>query len=85
MAVTDMSRTGSYAAPRRGYDPRLILSYVPLMIVVGLLVLVPLVWMISTSFKGRQEFYSATATLLPLHPTLINYRYVLTQLGYMPV
>jgi ABC-type glycerol-3-phosphate transport system permease component len=60
------------------------LSFVPL-ILVALLVLVPLIWMLSTSFKGRQEFYSATATLIPLQPTLINYRYVLTQLGYLPI
>jgi ABC-type glycerol-3-phosphate transport system permease component len=84
MAATGMSRTAGHAASRRAYDARLILSYVPL-IAVSLLVLVPLIWMISTSFKGRQEFYSATATLVPLHPTLINYRYVLTQLGYLPI
>jgi ABC-type glycerol-3-phosphate transport system permease component len=84
MAATDATRTGSYAASHRGASPRVLMSYVPL-IVVGLLVLVPLIWMISTSFKGRQEFYSATATLVPLHPTLINYRYVLTQLGYLPI
>jgi ABC-type glycerol-3-phosphate transport system permease component len=84
LAVTDMSRTEGHAASHRRSYSSIILSYVPL-IVVSLLVLVPLIWMISTSFKGRQEFYSATATLVPLHPTLINYRYVLTQLGYLPI
>ena len=41
--------------------------------------------MVSTSFKGRKEFYDATATLFPVHPSLINYQYVLTQLGHLPI
>lgn len=75
----------SAAAPGWRRSPlRVVGEYLPL-ILVSLLVLIPLIWMISTSFKGRQEFYSATATLVPLHPTLINYRYILTQLGDLPI
>src|SRR6185437_10549574 len=68
----------------RSYYVRATIFYVPL-VIVTLTILVPLVWMVSTSFKGRQEFYSATASLLPFHPTLVNYQYVLTQLGYLPI
>jgi ABC-type glycerol-3-phosphate transport system permease component len=80
-----MSGAPATALDRRrtaGWGPAL--AYVPL-VVVCLLILVPLIWMVSSSFKGRQEFYAASATLLPLHPTLINYQYILTQLGDLPV
>src|SRR5579883_1982300 len=80
--LTSVRLAGS--AHTRRHWVQVALSYIPL-IVVSLLILVPLIWMVSTSFKGRQEFYSATASLIPLHPTLINYRYVLTQLGYLPI
>lgn len=83
MEATDLSRA-RLSSSRRVKPFQVALSYVPL-ILVALLVLVPLIWMVSTSFKGRQEFYSTTATLIPLQPTLINYRYVLTQLGYLPI
>ncbi len=84
MVASELPRSGIETAHQRGYHFRTILSYVPL-VIVSLLVLIPLIWMVSTSFKGRQEFYAATATLFPLHPTLINYRYVLTQLGFLPI
>lgn len=73
------------ALPARRQSPLGVLAtYLPLLLM-SLLVLVPLIWMVSTSFKGRQEFYSATSSLVPLHPTLINYRYILTQLGDLPI
>lgn len=84
MAISNTSQVQVYTTHRRGNGLRAMLSYVPLAIV-SLTVLVPLIWMVSSSFKGRKEFYAATASLLPLHPTLINYRYVFTQLGYLPI
>jgi len=76
------------AAPRRTTpgrrNARSLILYLPLGLI-SILVLVPLLWMVSTSFKGRQEFYSSTASLIPLHPSLINYEYVLTQLGSLPI
>jgi ABC-type glycerol-3-phosphate transport system permease component len=84
MATTEFTRTAAHAGAHGGPRLRAILGYIPL-VIIALVVLVPLIWMVSTSFKGRQEFYSSTASLVPLHPTLINYRYVLTQLGYLPV
>lgn len=83
MAVTELSRSRASNAPQARYLQAAV-SYIPLLILT-LLVLVPIIWMVSTSFKGRQEFYSATASLVPLHPTLINYEYVFTQLGNLPV
>lgn len=84
MAVTTASYRRAYAGNARARAVRVALSYVPL-VIVSMLILIPLIWMVSTSFKGRQEFYSATSSLVPLHPTLINYRYVLTQLRYLPI
>ncbi len=52
---------------------------------IGISVIVPLIWMVSTSFKGRKEFYENSAGLIPLHPSLINYRYVFTQLSNLPI
>lgn len=84
MIASDVPRADIETTHQRAYQLRAALSYVPL-VIVSLLILIPLIWMVSTSFKGRQEFYSATASLFPLHPTLINYRYVLTQLGFLPI
>lgn len=84
MAVTTPTLGSAYAGSARARSVRVIVSYVPL-VIVSLLILIPLIWMVSSSFKGRQEFYSATSSLVPLHPTLINYRYVLTQLRYLPI
>lgn len=68
---------------RRWHVGRTLFTYVPL-VVVSAVVLIPLLWLVSTSFKGRKEFYANTASLIPFHPTLINYQYVLTQLGFLP-
>lgn len=84
MVATQISGQLAPTTHSRQHRVEVALSYVPLAIV-SLIILIPLIWMVSTSFKGRQEFYSATAGLIPLHPTLINYRYVLTQLGYLPI
>ncbi len=60
------------------------LFHIPLLII-SLWVLIPLLWMISTSFKGRQEYYAAVSTLIPQRPTLINYEFMLTQMGNLPI
>jgi ABC-type glycerol-3-phosphate transport system permease component len=43
----------------------------------GLLMLVPFVWMVISSFKSAQEILSLPPTLLPKNPTLANYREIL--------
>ena len=47
-------------------------------IVIALLTLFPLFWMISTAFKPSQEIYSLTPSLVPAHPTLGNFRAVVS-------
>ncbi len=41
--------------------------------------LLPVIWTISSSLKGRQELYMATPTLIPRDPTLANYRWMFTR------
>jgi len=47
-------------------------------LLIALLTLFPLFWMISTAFKPSQEIYSLTPSLLPSHPTLGNFRDVIS-------
>jgi N,N'-diacetylchitobiose transport system permease protein len=47
-------------------------------LVIALLTLFPLFWMISTAFKPSHEIYSLTPSLLPAHPTLGNFRAVVS-------
>ena len=60
------------------------LKHVPL-ILVALWIVIPLIWVVGTSFKGRQEYYATVNTLLPQHPTLVNYQFMLTQMGNLPI
>ena len=39
----------------------------------------PLLWMLSTSFKGPRELVELHPSLIPAHPTLENYHEALTQ------
>jgi ABC-type glycerol-3-phosphate transport system permease component len=41
--------------------------------------LLPVVWVISSSLKGREELYMATPSLLPRNPTIANYEWMLTR------
>lgn len=45
---------------------------------VALVTLFPVLWMISTAFKPPTEIYSLTPHPLPLHPTLANFKAVLS-------
>ena len=45
---------------------------------------VPIVWSVSASLKGRGELFAAYPTLLPLQPTLNNYLYAITRIGPFP-
>jgi multiple sugar transport system permease protein len=49
--------------------------------VIALACLLPIVWAVSSSLKDRQELYQAVPSLLPQHPTLGNYEFVLTRRG----
>ena len=41
--------------------------------------LVPVIWTVSSSLKLREELYAIPPTLLPRHPTLDNYTWMLTR------
>lgn len=47
-------------------------------------VFLPIIWMISTSFKSRLEFNEHPAGLIPRNPTLINYRFMLDTVENLP-
>ena len=47
-------------------------------LLIVLLTLFPLFWMISTAFKPSHEIYSLTPSLVPAHPTLGNFREVIS-------
>ena len=47
-----------------------------LALLIALATLFPLFWMVSTAFKPSEEIYSLTPNLLPVHPTLENFRAV---------
>jgi len=47
--------------------------------------LLPIIWSISASFKGREELFAPLPSLLPLKPTLSNYTYVVARIGDFPL
>ncbi len=47
-------------------------------LLIALVTLFPIFWMVSTALKPSQEIYSLTPHLLPAHPTLGNFRQVIS-------
>ncbi|MCX6030741.1 MAG: carbohydrate ABC transporter permease [Chloroflexi bacterium] len=62
---------------------RVLFLYVPLAIVLFLLLL-PLYWMVMTSFKSEVEIFSfsAQAAMIVRAPTLVNYQWLFTKMPY---
>jgi multiple sugar transport system permease protein len=54
------------------------------MIVALIITFLPIIWMISTSFKSRIGFAEHPASLFPHDFTLVNYRYMLTAVDNLP-
>jgi ABC-type glycerol-3-phosphate transport system permease component len=71
---------------RRWLRPEQVVVTVAL-ILMCVLCLLPVVWVLSSSLKGREELYMATPTLLPRHPTLGNYIWMLgeEEMGRLPL
>ncbi len=63
------------------YDRVLIYFCVALLIIV---VLFPMVWALSSSFKGFREIYRYARNLIPREPTLDNYRFLFFKLPNFP-
>ena len=45
--------------------------------------LAPIYWMLNTSLKGQAEIYSKVPTLIPQHPSLDAYKYLLTETNFL--
>ena len=55
------------------------------MILVLFVIFLPLLWIISTSFKDRLEFATHSGSLWPRHFSLVNYQYLFTSLKNLPI
>ncbi|MNC23430.1 L-arabinose transport system permease protein AraQ [compost metagenome] len=56
---------------------------IALLIIGGLLMMVPFIWMIGSSFKPESEFTVIPPTLFPNHPTFSNYRDLFVKMNAM--
>lgn len=54
------------------------------LIVVSLVVIVPIWWIIATSFKDKATFLASPASLIPHSFSFVNYQYMWTQIPYVP-
>ncbi|MFN8379824.1 MAG: carbohydrate ABC transporter permease [Anaerolineae bacterium] len=54
-------------------------SMYAVLIAVSAFMLLPFVWMVSTSLKTPEQVFSVPVQLIPEHPTLINYQYLLQE------
>ena len=61
-----------------------IISHV-LIVLFLLLVFIPVIWLVSTSFKDRVEFSTNPAGLIPRSFSLVNYQYLFSALDLLPV
>ncbi|MCC6167762.1 MAG: carbohydrate ABC transporter permease [Caldilineaceae bacterium] len=55
------------------------------MFVVVFIVLLPILWMISTSFKSAEEFFTNSAALIPRSFSLVNYEYLFSAIQELPI
>ena len=84
IAMQSGRRAVSAGSSRASRQVAAFLRHLPL-VVVSLWIIIPVIWDVGTSFKGRQEYYATNNTLLPMHPTLVNYEFMLTQMGNLPI
>lgn len=47
-------------------------------------ILLPLIWVVASSFKSIPELYRVPTTLFPTEPTLTSYQFVLTEVPKLP-
>lgn len=55
------------------------------LVVVMFIVLLPILWLISSSLKDAQQFYNHPSELLPRVISLVNYQYMFTAIQALPV
>ncbi len=87
MAATQITgkRVASNASHRRFKINRSQIALHAVMVVVLFLIFIPVIWMISTSFKDRLEFSTNAAGLLPRSISLVNYQYMFTAIEKLPI
>ena len=77
---TTASRTLAWVRTRRG---KILLHAI--LFAALLIFLLPIIWTISASFKGKSELFQTLPTLFPVHPVIDNYIYVLTRIKRFPI
>ncbi|MEM7539276.1 MAG: carbohydrate ABC transporter permease, partial [Chloroflexota bacterium] len=55
------------------------------LITIIFIVLLPILWLLSASFKDSQEFYNNPAALFPSRFSLVNFEYMFTAIQQLPV
>jgi ABC-type glycerol-3-phosphate transport system permease component len=55
------------------------------MIAIVFIVLLPILWMLSTSFKNAQEFFTNSAALIPRSLSMVNYEYMFSAIQELPL
>ena len=78
-AAARRNRTSAFARFRKSAWP-----WHLMMIAALFVIFLPIIWMISTSFKTRLEFNEHPASLIPRDPSLINYRFMLDSVENLP-
>jgi multiple sugar transport system permease protein len=86
MSASTIATTTSQTKQRRR-SPFRNTNWMMHLIMIGALIVtfIPIVWMISTSFKTRIGFAEHPASLIPRNPSLVNYRYALTAVDNLPI
>lgn len=56
---------------------------IALLILGGLLMMIPFIWMIGSSFKPENEFTAIPPTIIPHHPTLHNYSDLFIKMNFL--
>jgi ABC-type glycerol-3-phosphate transport system permease component len=55
------------------------------MVLIVFIILLPILWMISTSFKNAEEFFTNSAALIPRRISLVNYEYMFSAIQELPI
>jgi ABC-type glycerol-3-phosphate transport system permease component len=71
------------AVSRRGLRRGTLLIHAILWFALAFFV-IPIIWSVSASLKGRGELFATYPTLFPHQPTLTNYIYAVTRIGPFP-
>lgn len=65
----------------KGFVARVLLT--ALLVIVGILMVFPILWMLSASFKFESDVFKIPIEWIPAHPNFDNYRMALTEFPYI--